>query len=103
MAPGLTDFLRRLTGGGGEAASAESREADRVDYKSYRIQPAPRKEGSQWVVAGTITKAEPDGTRTYRFIRADSHASREGAVELTVIKAKQMIDLEGDRLFDRQG
>jgi len=32
-------------------------------------------------------------------VRADTHPSREDAIAFSVSKAKQMIDLQGDRIF----
>jgi hypothetical protein len=100
MAPGFGSFLRRVVGGTQGRKPAEPQADEPIDYNGYKIHPAPRHQGSNWIVAGTITKAEEGDTREYRFIRADSHSSRDGAVELTVIKAKQIIDLEGDRMFE---
>jgi hypothetical protein len=34
-----------------------------------------------------------------RFVRGDMHHSREDAIAFTVSKAKQIIDLQGDRIF----
>jgi hypothetical protein len=85
----------KLTGGG-EAAEPE---APPVDYNGYRIRPSPYRSGGQYQTAGTIEKDGPDGVRQHRFVRADTHPSREVAVEFTVMKAKQIIDLQGERMF----
>jgi hypothetical protein len=101
MSQGFGGFLRRLVGGGKGEAGAEPQREEPVEYSGYTIHAAPRNEGSHWIVAGTISKAGDEGTREYHFVRADSYASRDAAVEFTVIKAKQMIDLEGDRIFEK--
>ncbi len=104
MAPGgLGNFLSRLVSGGKahDADSGEPRADAPVAYKDFEIVAAPRHEGGQWIVAGTIRKSGDAGTREHHFIRADSYSSRDGAAEFTVVKAKQMIDLEGDHLFDK--
>ena len=37
--------------------------------------------------------------KEHRFIRADAFASFDDAVTFTLGKARQMVDLQGDRLF----
>jgi hypothetical protein len=81
------------SGGGAQAPIAA------VDYKGFRIRPAPYLAGSQYQTAGSIEKDTPEGLKEHRFIRADTYASREDAIAFTVVKAKQMIDLQGERLF----
>lgn len=93
-------WLKRLFGGGA-GASSEPKAAEAVEYKGYRIVPMPRPSGGRWNVAGTISRGANDDARSYSFIRADNDASWDDAVELTVIKAKRMIDTEGDRIFDK--
>ncbi|HJZ31612.1 MAG TPA: HlyU family transcriptional regulator [Hyphomicrobiaceae bacterium] len=70
-----------------------------VEYKGYRIRPAPYLAGSQYQTAGSIEKDTPEGVKEHRFIRADTYASRDDAIAFTVTKAKQLIDLQGDRMF----
>ena len=94
----LKAALAGLTGGAG--AGDDGPPADTVDYKGFRIKPAPfRADGGVFQTAGTIEKDGADGVRTHRFIRADTHASREDAVAFAVAKAKQIIDLQGERIF----
>ena len=69
--------------------------AGREDYKGFAVTPAPIKDGGQFRVAARIEK---DG-KTHEMIRADTMASLEQATEISVRKAKQMIDEQGDRLF----
>jgi hypothetical protein len=37
--------------------------------------------------------------KAHRFIRADTHQGREDAIAFAISKAKQIIDLQGDRIF----
>lgn len=91
-------FLRKLFGGTSEAQ--EPTVAREVEYNGYVIQPAPKPQGGQFVTAGSIRKAAADGSyREQTFIRADTHASRDDAVEHSIRKAKQLIDEQGERLF----
>ena len=45
------------------------------------------------------TKAFDDGVKEHRFIRVDTHASKDDAVSFSITKAQQIIDEQGDRLF----
>ncbi len=98
MASKLSGFLRRLTGGGeDDAAPAPSKPA--VAYEGYAIHAIPRRQGAQWLTAGLITKDFPDGVKEHHFIRAETHASQDDASAFAVLKAKQIIDERGDKLF----
>ena len=88
----------RLAGGGSGAGSSEP-PVPPVEYKGYRIKPAPYKSNGQYQTAGIIEKDTPEGVREHRFVRADAHPGREDAINFTISKAKQIIDLQGDRIF----
>lgn len=89
-------FLRKLFGGGGSPAAPA---AQSVEYKGFVITPTPFAEGGQHQTCGLIAK-EIDGVRKeYRFIRADKHTSRDEAVDFAVMKGKQIIDEQGERIF----
>lgn len=81
-------------GGGGEGPPAAT-----VEYKGYRIRPEPYRTNGAYQTAGTIEKDGPEGVRTHRFVRADTHPNRDDAIAFAVSKAKQIIDLQGDRIF----
>ncbi len=98
MVSKLTGFLRRLTGGG-EDDTAPAPSGPAVDYEGYAIHPAPRRQGSQWLTAGLIAKEYPDGVKEHHFIRAETHASQDDAQAFALVKARQIIDERGDRLF----
>ena len=100
MAPGIGESLRFLfMGASRKRKSAPAAEAP-VDYKGYTIRPDPQPEGSQWLTAGTITKNFGDTVKEHRFVRSDMHGDRTSAVEFSVSKGQQIIDLEGDRIFE---
>jgi len=85
----------RLAGGAGAAEV----EAPPVEYNGYRIRPAPYRTNGHYQTAGVIEKDTPEGLKQHRFVRADSHPAREDAIAFTISKAKQIIDLQGDRIF----
>jgi hypothetical protein len=90
----------RLLGGGGSSA-AEGPAAPAVEYKGYRIKATPFRTNGQFQTAGTIEKDAPEGVKQHRFIRADTHPSRDDAIAFAISKAKQIIDLQGDRIFEQ--
>jgi hypothetical protein len=89
----------RLAGGGGGGGGSDA-PAPAIEYKGYRIIAAPFRSASVYQTAGTIEKDGPDGVKQHRFIRADTHPGRDEAVTFAIAKAKQIIDLQGDRIFD---
>ena len=98
MGSRFADFLRRFTVPRGKA-SAREKSGRAVEYKGYTIRPEPRREGSQWLTAGVITKQFADEVKEQHFIRADKHGGKEAAEDFSITKAKQIIDEQGDKLF----
>ena len=86
--------------GSGES-SVDHTAAESIDYNGYAISATPMKEGGQYRTAGTISKEIDGEVRLARFIRADNHADRDSAVAHAERKAQQIIDEQGDALFDR--
>lgn len=69
-----------------------------TEYKEYRIAAVPRPESGQYRVAGIIeTTAEP--IQRHEFVRADLIPALAEAEQITLMKAKSMIDQLGSRLF----
>jgi hypothetical protein len=88
----------RLFGGGG-LGEADGAPAPAVEYKGYRIRPTPYRTNGVYQTAGIIEKDTPEGRKEHRFIRADTHQGRDDAIAFAISKAKQIIDLQGDRIF----
>jgi hypothetical protein len=86
-------------GGGRGGDEADGPPAEAVEYKGYRIRPAPYRTNGVYQTAGIIEKDGADGTKEHRFVRADTHPSRGDAIAFAISKAKQIIDLQGDRIF----
>jgi hypothetical protein len=85
----------------GHRATAETAKvSEPVEYKGYIIRAAPYKNNGSYQTAGTI-ECEIGGVRKeHRFIRADAYASYEDALNFTLNKARQIIDLQGERMFE---
>ena len=94
MASILKALWSRFVGGGTAEVAAEA-----VEYNGYRIHPAPYASKGQYQTAGTIEKEVGGELKEHRFVRAETHPSRDQAVEFSIAKAKQIIDEQGDRIF----
>jgi hypothetical protein len=84
---------------GGRAAPAKA--ADPVEYKGFIIRAAPYKNNGNYQTAGTIEREIGGVRKEHRFIRADTYAAYDDAVTFTVNKARQIIDLQGDKIFEQ--
>ena len=92
----FTSLFRR----GAETGAAAAKAAAPFEYKGYVICAAPYKNNGQYQTAGSIAR-EIEGVRQeHRFIRADAYASYDDAVTFTENKARQIIDLQGERIFE---
>ena len=85
-------LLSRLFGGRAKEAPAAPSE----EYRGFAIRPDPAKADDGWRIRALVEK---DG-RSHELIRADTLRDRESAAEASVLKAKQMIDQVGERIFD---
>jgi len=92
---GLKSLFGKLLGSSDDAGTP----GESVDYQGYKITPHPKCEAGHFYIAGRIEKEFPDGVKEHYFIRADTHAGRDAAMQHAVAKARQIIDEQGDRLF----
>lgn len=89
--------LKKLFGGG---AGGGEQTGETVEYNGYQITPAPKPHNGQYLTAGYIRKGEGETRKEHHFIRADTHASSDQAMGFSVTKARQIIDEQGDRMFE---
>lgn len=89
-------FWSRLFGSSSDTAPAP---AEAEEYKGFRITPGPIREGSHYRVAATIEKTVDGETVRHDLIRADTVAALDEAVRISGLKARQVIDEQGERLF----
>jgi hypothetical protein len=99
MFDAIRKYFRRATAGA--VADGPALRSPAESYKDFMIQPAPRKQGSQWLTVGIISKEGADGRREVEFIRSDLFASRGDAEACAFAKGRQIIDEQGDRVFER--
>lgn len=95
-------FLKRLFGGG-SSKPAEPEAGPSAEHAGCTITPMPYQEEGQWQLCGVISKEIDGEKREHRFVRADRFAGRDEAIEATLRKARQIIDAERDRLFEKRG
>ena len=90
-------FLKKLFAGGG--GSGGRHEAPPQEYKGYTIVATPQRDAGGWRVMGTISREIDGESKTHTFVRADTSPNLDGTVDLTVRKAKRLIDEQGEGLF----
>lgn len=91
-------FLKKLFGGNDSGNTVS--EPDPIDYDGYAITPTPIKEGAVFRISARIEKTIDGAPRTQTLVRADTVNSVEAANDMSVNKAKQVINERGDKLFD---
>lgn len=94
-------FFKSLFGSGSKPAAPAGPGAavQTIDHEGYLIEATPYLEGGQYQVAGTISKEIGGERKEHKFIRADRMPSIEDAAEMSIRKAKQIIEQTGDRMF----
>ena len=94
-------FSKLFGGGAGKdgGKGGGAQEGAEVDYQGFKITPAAQPQNSQWLTAGVIRKEIGGEVKEHRFLRADTHPSAEAANDFAVIKARQIIDEQGERIF----
>lgn len=90
-------ILSRLFGRPAAAKPEPAREP--VAYKDFAIFVEPIREGARFRIAARIEKEVGGELRSHRLIRADTCDSLQDAEELTLAKARQMIDQLGETIF----
>lgn len=89
-------FWKKLFGGG-DAAEPAAPSVRGEEYKGFTIRFIAMAAGSEFQLSGLIEK---DG-KTHTFIRADRFGSKTEAESATVAKGRQIIDEQGERIFEQ--
>ena len=98
----FSSLMRGLTGGNSTSEDVgETVMEEPVIHDGFLIHAAPIKEGSQWRLAGMISKDGAESAGEHRFIRADTFSSRDDAIEWTVRKGKQIVDEQGESALSK--
>jgi len=88
-------FWKSLFGG----SKAESAPPPTEEYNGFTIAPTPYAAEGQFQVSGIVSKVIDGERKEHKFVRADRFASMEDATTFSIVKAKQIIDQMGDRVF----
>lgn len=99
---GLGKLLGKILGSGGNGPAAAAVAEEPIDYKGFMITAAPINEGGQYRTAGSIAKIIDGEQKSVQFIRADNHSDRDSAVTHSERKAQQIVDEQGDAIFQRE-
>lgn len=91
-------ILKRLFGGG--SAAAEPAAAAETEHKGFIIRATPFKEGGQFQTCGVVSKEIGGVLKEHKFIRADRFAALEDAVSVSLSKGRQLVDEQGERIFN---
>ncbi len=92
-------FLKKLFGGGGGGRTEDTTGATE-EYQGFKITAQPSSEGGSYRVGALIEKDVDGETKQHVLIRADTIQGLEAAQTASVRKAKQVIDEQGDRIFN---
>lgn len=87
-------FLSKLFGGGGGKASDPAEV-----YEGFRITPQPQADAGGHRICAVIEKEIDGQTKTHTMIRADMCQSRDEALASSTLKAKRLIDEQGEAIF----
>jgi hypothetical protein len=94
-------FLKRLFGGGEKAVDASAPAvAGKVEHKGFLVSATPYKADGQYLTCGIVSKEIGGVMKEHRFIRADRFASLDDAVEVSLKKGQQLVDEQGERIFE---
>ena len=93
-------FLSKLFGGGRAGGSGAAAAPPTQTYNGYTIRATPFQERDRYQVCGIIARVVDGQMRERQFIRADSSPALDDAVEMTFMKARQIIDHKGSDLPD---
>ena len=94
-------FWKRLFGGGGgDRSAAPDKPVQIAEHNGFTIEARPYKEGGQFQVAGVVAKGEGEARKEHKFIRADRFPTAEEAADFALMKGRQIVDQQGDRVFD---
>ena len=86
----------KLFGGSG---GSTPKEVEPVEYNGFRIFPEPMKEGGTYRIAARIEKEIDGELKVHQLIRADTVESSDAAADISLAKAKSLIDQQGETIF----
>ncbi|HHG91121.1 MAG TPA: hypothetical protein ENJ90_11690 [Devosia sp.] len=95
-------FLTRLFGGDAGAEVGVPKVLGEEEYKGFSIRALEMKAGSEFQLCGEIEKTINGEAQVKEFIRADKLSTADQAASVTLAKGRQIIDEQGEGLFESQ-
>lgn len=93
-------FLKKLFGGGDGGSSGGPKVLDTQEHKGFTIRAIEMRAGSEYQLCGEVEKEIEGEKKVHQFIRADRLPSPDAAASAALSKGVQIIDEQGDRLFN---
>lgn len=90
-------FFKKLFGGGG--ADRPAAKVQPEEHAGFLIYPQPVKQAGGYRIGARIEKEVGGSLKTHELIRADIIADPQEAERMSVLKARQVIDEQGEALF----
>jgi hypothetical protein len=95
----LSRLIKRLFPGNNEPNPVTATES----YSGFEIEAAPMREATGWRVAGRVVWRRGEEALQHEFVRADSFPSQDNATAMSLDKGRQLVDEQGESLFDDAG
>ncbi len=92
-------FLKSLFGRKEPTTEAPAGPLKSAEYKGFTIHATPFVEGGQHQLAGVIEKEIDGEVKSHRFIRADRFPAADQAADFAIVKGRQLIDEQDEKLF----
>jgi hypothetical protein len=85
----------------GSSGESQAQASDPIDYKGFTIEAAPLDEDGKYRIAGYISGDLNGEIKRVQFIRADQTGDKQGAIDHSITKARQIIDELGTNLLQK--
>ncbi len=95
-------FWKSLFGRGSEPRDEAPKVLRQIEHNGFTIQATPYAEAGQFQVCGVISKQIDGAMRTHRFVRADRFGTLDEAADFAILKGRQIVDQQGERMFDER-
>ncbi|MBN9064118.1 MAG: hypothetical protein BGP06_10740 [Rhizobiales bacterium 65-9] len=96
----LKSLFSKLSGGDTGGAEEAPKAAKEIEHEGFTIRATPYKEAGQFQLCGVIAKTIGGEVKEHRFVRAERFPSLDDAVEMTLSKGRQIVDQNGERVFN---
>ena len=95
-------FWKTLFGGGRDTGGKSAAPTRTLEHDGYRIEATPYPEEGQFQVSGVITREIDGAVKRHKFVRADRFPTLDDATEFSLMKGRQIVEQQGDRMFDER-